>query len=260
MGPLTSIVYRWYTRQLMADVLSRPLPRHVAMIMDGNRRYARSSGLSEIADGYKHGADKVSEVMRWCDELKIPVITLWGLSTDNLSRNPNELSKLFEIVGDRVKVLSRDQVKGPTRRQVRTLGRVELLPDILRRRIEEATRETAGFGPHLLNIVVAYGGRDEIVDAFKRILLDRGSSGESAVEIAESFSKDDLQSYLYAPDVPEPELIIRTSGEVRLGGFLMWQSVYSELYFCDAPWPAFRKIDFLRAIRSFQARHRRFGQ
>ncbi len=230
------------------------------MILDGNRRFARSSGLAEVTDGHRYGAGKVSEVVQWCDELSIPVVTLWALSTDNLRRNPDELSKILDIFGDRFEILCRDLANGPGKRQVRIVGRMDLLPDNLRQQIEEAERRTASCGPHRLNIAVAYGGRDEILDAVKRMLRVRGAAGESATGVAERLSKEDLQPYLYAPDMPEPDLIIRTSGELRLGGFLMWQSVYSELYFCDAPWPAFRKIDFLRAIRSFQARQRRYGR
>ena len=134
-----------------------------------------------------------------------------------------------------------------------------MLPEDLQRRIRRAEELTDKSGPHLLNVAVAYGGRDEVLDAFRRMLRAKSASGESALEIAEKLRNEDLQTYLYAPDMPEPDLIIRTSGEVRLSGFLLWQSVYSELYFCDAPWPAFRNIDFLRAIRSFQQRQRRYG-
>jgi short-chain Z-isoprenyl diphosphate synthase len=156
--------------------------------------------------------------------------------------------------------LGREAARGLVRRRIRAVGRLEVLSDRLRHQIEEAERATSSFGPHVLNVAVAYGGRDEILDAVKRLLRDRGASNESAEEISDGLSSEDLQPYMYAPDMPEPDLIIRTSGEVRLSGFLLWQSVYSELYFCDVPWPAFRKIDFLRAIRSYQARQRRHGR
>ena len=260
LAPVSPLVYRWYAGHLMSDVLSHPLPSHVAMILDGNRRFARSTGLQDPSDGYKHGGEKVSEVVGWCDDLSIPVVTLWGLSTDNLERDPSELGKIFQTVGDRLGSLSREGMQGFTRRRIRAVGRLEMLPGELRDQIEAAERQTANFGPNILNVAVAYGGRDEILDAVKRLLRTRGGAGDTAVEIAESLSGDDLEPFMYAPDVPEPDLIIRTSGEVRLSGFLLWQSVHSELYFCDVPWPAFRKIDFLRAIRSFQARQRRFGR
>ena len=260
VAPLASVVYRWYTHQLFAEVQSRTLPRHIAMILDGNRRFAVKSGLAEVTDGHRLGAEKVTEVVRWCDELSIPVVTLWGLSTENLQRSPPEVSKILEIVGERLRVLSRDYSEGHAARRVQAVGRLDLLPKDLRRQIEDMEKQTASSGPHLLNIAVAYGGRDEIIDAIGRMLRARGAAGASAIDIADQLTTADFQPYLYSPDVPEPDLIIRTSGELRLGGFLLWQSVYSELYFCDAPWPAFRKIDFLRAVRSFQARKRRFGQ
>ena len=230
------------------------------MILDGNRRYALRSGLTDRSEGHRHGARKVSEVVRWCDEVSIPVVTLWALSTDNLERDPDELNKLFGEVGDRLAILSNGETTGSTRRKVRAVGRLELLPEDLRHKIEEAQRRTSSHGPHMLNLAIAYGGRDEILDAVRRMLRARGAEGASAADIAEDLSAEDLQHHLYAPNIPEPDLIIRTSGELRLGGFLMWQSVHSELYFCDVPWPAFRKIDFLRAIRSFQQRDRRYGR
>lgn len=260
LSPVTSLAYRWYTRRLTAEVLSSPMPEHLAIILDGNRRFARQERLPEVTDGHEHGAQKVSEVVRWCDDLSVPVVTLWGLSIDNLKREPEELERIFEIVGQRLAVLERELGENGGSRRVRVVGRRELLPDDLRGRIDEVERKTASRGPRLLNIAVAYGGRDEILDAFKRMLRTRESAGESATDIAERLSAEDLYPHLYSPDVPEPDLIIRTSGEVRLGGLLLWQSVHSELYFCDVPWPAFRRIDFLRAVRSFQSRKRRYGQ
>ena len=260
LSPVTSLAYRWYARRLTAEVLSSPMPEHLAIILDGNRRFARQERLPEVTDGHEHGAQKVSEVVRWCDDISVPVVTLWGLSIDNLKREPEELERIFEIVGQRLAVLERELAKNGGSRRVRVVGRRELLPDDLRGRIEEVERKTASQGPRLLNIAVAYGGRDEILDAVKRMLRTRGSAGESSRDIAEQLSAEDLYPHLYSPDVPEPDLIIRTSGEVRLGGLLLWQSVHSELYFCDVPWPAFRRIDFLRAVRSFQSRKRRYGQ
>ena len=260
LAPLTSLAYRWYGNRLLAGVRSHDLPGHVAMIVDGNRRFARMSGLADPSEGYQYGARKVREVIGWCDELAIPVVTLWGISTDNLQRSPEELGKIFETIGGQLDALSRQTSGRFPLRKIQAVGRLELLDDRLRSQIEEAERRTATFGPGVLNVAVAYGGRDEILDAFSRMLRTRGEQGESAAEIADDLSSESFQPYLYAPDIPEPDLIIRTSGEVRLSGFMLWQSVYSELYFSDVPWPAFRKIDFLRAIRSFQARRRRYGR
>ena len=259
-APLLALVYRLYAWRLASYVLSRPLPQHMAMILDGNRRFARSQGLRDASEGYRYGASKVREVIGWCDELSIPVVTLWGLSTDNLQRAPEELGALFESLGDELEELGRETSGRAGGRRIRVVGRRELLPDQLRRQIDDVERRTASRGPAILNVAVAYGGRDEILDAVRRLLRTQGAAGDSALEIADTLSIEYLHPYLYAPDVPEPELIIRTSGEVRLSGFLLWQSVYSELYFCDAPWPAFRRIDFLRGIRSYQVRRRRFGR
>ncbi len=260
LAPVSSLAYRWYTHQLTAEVRAHALPRHIALIADGNRRFARSMGLSELADGHRFGAEKVNQVVKWCDELSIPVVTLWILSTDNLDRSKDEVDMLFTILRERLSTLWEDQEDSPIKRQVTAVGNLDLLPDDLREQVEEARQRTSEYGPHRLNVAVAYGGRDEILDAIQSMIRSRAANGETAEEIADQLSPQDLQQYLYAPDVPEPDLIVRTSGEIRLGGFLLWQSVYSELYFCDAPWPAFRKIDFLRAIRSYQARQRRYGR
>ncbi len=253
----SALVYGWYSGQLLAQVKAKRVPSHVAMILDGNRRYARGVGFADVTEGYRYGAMKVNEVVKWCDELQIPVITLWGLSTDNLRRSPEELEKFFLFLGDKLTEFSKDPYKS---RRIRVVGRVDLLPPALRESIKTVEKQTASAGPWQLNVALAYGGRDEILDAFKRMLHAKGAKGETASQIADTLCSSEIEPYLYAPDVPEPELIIRTSGEVRLSGFLLWQSVYSELYFCDSLWPAFRKIDFLRCVRSFQSRQRRFGQ
>jgi len=260
LAPVSSLAYRWYAQQLKLEVVAKPLPKHVALIADGNRRFAKQLGLSETSDGHRYGAEKVNQVVEWCDELEIPVVTLWVLSTDNLDRSADELEKFFDLLREQLASVSTGQSNRPLRRQVRAVGRLDLLPEDVRTGIEQAEHSTAQDGEHRLNIAIAYGGRDEILYAFKQMLKSRADKGESLEDIADNLSPEDIQPYLYAPDLPEPELIVRTSGEVRLGGFLLWQSVYSELYFSDALWPAFRKIDFLRAIRSYQQRDRRQGR
>lgn len=252
-------IYAWYTHRLMEQVKAYPAPQHVALILDGNRRFARMYPSANGAHGYRAGAQKVTEVVRWCDALEIPVVTLWALSTDNLNRAQDELNAIFHFVGERLQAFAKGQTPFPFRRRIKVVGRLDILPEPLRHSIQEAERLSASSGPWLLNVAVAYGGRDEILDALKQLLRARASKGDDPLEIAQDLSLDDIRKYLYAPDVPEPDLVIRTSGEVRLSGFLLWQSAYSELYFCDTLWPAFRKLDLLRAIRSFQGRQRRFG-
>lgn len=257
-GP-ASLVYRWYTQRLLREVIGGPMPRHVAVILDGNRRFARRYGLSNLADGYRQGAGKVDELVEWCDELAIPAITLWCLSVDNLRRPQADLAMIFQTAREWLDTTRRKLSTGPNHRRVQAVGRLHLLPPDILSRLRDIERLTASAKPWLLNVAIAYGGREELVDALRRMLLARAALGETVQDAADSLSAETLCQYLYAPAVPEPDLIIRTSGEVRLSGFLLWQSVYSELYFCDALWPAFRKLDFLRAIRSFQRRKRRFG-
>ena len=259
MRLLSSFIHGLYSNRLLAQVKQHPLPQHVAMILDGNRRFARLQGLSDVAEGHRIGADKADEVIQWCDELRIPVVTLWGLSTDNLKRTPEELEKVFALVGAKLDQWLVDPANNPTKRQVNVIGRADNLSEDLRDKIKRVEEMTASAGPWQLNIAMGYGGRDEILDALRRLLLTRNEDGASLLEVADGLSVEEVRQHLYAPHVPEPDLIIRTSGEARLSGFLLWQSVYSELYFCDAFWPAFRKIDFLRALRSYQGRQRRYG-
>ncbi len=256
---LSSFIHGLYSNRLLAQVKQHPLPQHVAMILDGNRRFARLQGLVDVAEGHRIGADKAAEVIQWCDELRIPVVTLWGLSTDNLNRTPEELEKVFALVGAKLDQWLVDPANNPTKRQVNVIGRADNLSEDLRDKIKRVEEMTASAGPWQLNIAMGYGGRDEILDALRRLLLTRNEDGASLLEVADGLSVEEVRQHLYAPHVPEPDLIIRTSGEARLSGFLLWQSVYSELYFCDAFWPAFRKIDFLRALRSYQGRQRRYG-
>ena len=256
---LSSFIHGLYSNRLLAQVKQHPLPQHVAMILDGNRRFARLQGLVDVAEGHRIGADKADEVIQWCDELRIPVVTLWGLSTDNLKRTPEELEKVFALVGAKLDQWLIDPANNPTKRQVNVIGRADNLSEDLRDKIKRVEEMTASAGPWQLNIAMGYGGRDEILDALRRLLLTRNEDGASLLEVADGLSVEEVRQHLYAPHVPEPDLIIRTSGEARLSGFLLWQSVYSELYFCDAFWPAFRKIDFLRALRSYQGRQRRYG-
>ena len=252
-------LYRLYERRLVREVLRGPMPRHIGLILDGNRRYARELGFQDPLAGHRVGADKLEEVLDWLDELKIRFITLFALSTENLARSPAELNGLLALIEAKMRsvaVSAKIHEKGV---RIRAVGRTELLPSSLQEAIalaEEATREHDGF---CLNLAVGYGGRQEITDAVSSLLRERAWRGESLARAAEEITPEEIGKYLYTYDLPDPDLIIRTSGEFRLSGFLLWQSAYSEFYFCDPYWPAFRKIDLLRAIRSYQQRKRRFG-
>ncbi|HLF79048.1 MAG TPA: polyprenyl diphosphate synthase [Dehalococcoidia bacterium] len=256
---LQRLIYRLYQRSLEHAVRNGQMPRHVGVVLDGNRRFARKAGLlGGVAEGHRAGADRAEALIDWCDELGVPVVTVWALSTDNFKRDPEELESIFALVEDKIDALAKAQSRS-NRRRVRAVGRLELLPESTRAAIGRIEAETAENGPYELIVAVGYGGREEITDAVKRMIAERLREGDSLEGIADSLEPDEIGRYMYAPDVPDPDLIIRTSGEVRLSGFLLWQSAYSEYYFCDVFWPEFRKIDFLRAIRSYSQRQRRKG-
>ncbi|MGE3855967.1 MAG: polyprenyl diphosphate synthase [Dehalococcoidia bacterium] len=257
---LRDLVYRWYEHRLEREVRAGAIPRHVGVLPDGNRRFARETGLASTAEGHRRGAHTVERLLQWCDELDIPVVTLWVLSTDNFQRPEHELAAIFALVEERVGDLAEMQARARRPRRVRAVGRRDLLPASTLEAIERLERMTAEHAGAELLVGVGYGGREEIVDAVRRMIGDRAARGEAAEQIAADLDADEIAKYLYAPDVPDPDLVIRTSGELRLSGFLLWQSAYSEFYFCDVFWPAFRRIDFLRAIRSYGQRQRRRGR
>jgi short-chain Z-isoprenyl diphosphate synthase len=257
---LRDLVYRGYERALEREVRAGAIPRHVGVLPDGNRRFARETGLASSAEGHRRGASTVERLLQWCDELEIPVVTLWVLSTDNFQRPEHELAAIFSLVEERVGDLAEMQARARHPRRVRAVGRRDLLPPTTLDAIERLERMTAGNAGAELLVGVGYGGREEIVDAVRRMIVDHAARGESPEGIAAGLDAEEIAKYLYAPDVPDPDLVIRTSGELRLSGFLLWQSAYSEYYFCDVFWPAFRRIDFLRAIRSYGQRQRRRGR
>jgi short-chain Z-isoprenyl diphosphate synthase len=247
------LVYGLYSRRLEASLDRAAVPRHVGVMCDGNRRWARSAGLTDVSKGYTAGADKIFELLEWCKEAGVEVVTLWLLSTDNLSRPPHEVGPLLKIIEDTVKEL----VEGHWR--VNPVGALDLLPSDMARTLKDAAELTADNPGLLVNVAVSYGGRREIADAVRSLLQEHASKGTTIEQLAEILDVEHIAEHLYTAGQPDPDLLIRTSGEQRLGGFLLWQSALSEFYFCDAYWPAFRKVDFLRALRSYAARNRRFG-
>ncbi|HXG02502.1 MAG TPA: polyprenyl diphosphate synthase [Candidatus Binatia bacterium] len=258
---LERLLYPFYERRLLAGIARGPLPRHVGLIQDGHRRWAREAGLADLAEGYRRGAETTERVLEWCAELRIPLVTLWWLSTENLFREPHELEALIAVIEARMTDWMRDRVPERLGMRICPIGRLESLPLSLVQALQTVEAATRHLDRMRVNVGVGYGGREEILDAFRGYLRDAFMRGEAPEEILAGLGRSDaVEKYLYTPDCPDPDLIIRTSGEVRLSGFLLWQSAYSEFYFCDAYWPAFRKIDFLRAIRSYQQRQRRFGR
>lgn len=228
------------------------MPCHVGAIVDGNRRWARGSG-SEVDSGYQAGAEKIAEFLNWCEELDIEIVTLWVLSTDNLRRPPEELNALLTVI----ERLVEDLAQG--RHELRLIGNLDMLPAESAQRMNKAVEASNHESSLRVNICVGYGGRQELADAMRSLLLEESAKGRSIEDIAESLEVDDIANHLYTKGQPDPDLVIRTSGEQRLSGFLLWQSVHSEFYFSDALWPAFRRVDFLRALRSYAQRDRRFG-
>lgn len=253
------LVYAAYEQRLRAKLADGPMPRHIGVVLDGNRRYAQQNAQS-VADSYQLGTRKVDELLHWCDELEIPVITIWTLSLDNLARAEGELAELIKVLQGGLPHLRDVQKELRRPRSIAVAGRREVLPAALRATIEQVERETANNGPFRLNVAVGYGGREEIVDAVKGLLTKEAAQGASLESVVARLNPQTIAQHLYLNGVPDPDLIIRTSGEIRLSGFMLWGSAYSEYYFCDALWPSFRRIDLLRAVRSFQSRKRRFGQ
>ena len=253
-------LYRLYERRLLSQVLLDPMPRHVGLILDGNRRYGRQHNLTEPREIYAAGAEKLDDLLSWCADLTIPAITLWVFSTDNFGRPPKEVSGILGAVEAKLTMLARDPQIHQRKVHVRAVGRLELLPKSTLAAVRAAEAATNSYDDMQLTIAAAYGGRQEITDAVQAFLRDQQQRGAALAEAVELVTPEAIGRYLYAPDLPDPDLIIRTSGEIRLSGFLLWQSAYSEFYFTDVFWPAFRKVDFLRAVRAFQQRRRRFGR
>ena len=256
---MRSFLYYLYERRLLRQVRGRSVPQHLGIIIDGNRRYALEQGVPDLREAYALGAERLDDVLEWCAEVGIPAVSLWVFSTDNFRRSATEISGILSAIESKLTLLARHPNSHRLGLRVRAVGKLDLLPDSTIAAIRAAEEATAGNRAMVLTFAVAYGGRQEIIDAVQSMLREKSKQGEDLQAIIDSITEETIGQYLYAPDLPDPDLIIRTSGEIRLSGFLLWQSAYSEFYFCDAHWPAFRKVDFLRAVRAYQQRERRFG-
>jgi short-chain Z-isoprenyl diphosphate synthase len=253
---ITTPVYAVYARRLRRRLQGGALPRHIGLIMDGNRRWARQVGLAAPSLGHKAGAEHVDDVLAWCETLGIRHVTVFVCSTENLQRRDDaEVAFLMGLVEQ---VVTERLARPGARWQVHVVGSMDVLPDHTSRALKEAVDATRGCatGAHV-TLAIGYGGRQEVVGALRELLTEHAESGRSLAEVAATVGPEDIARHLWTAGSPEPDLVIRTSGERRLSNFLLWQSAYSELYFCDAHWPAFREIDFLRALRSYSARQRR---
>lgn len=252
--------YDIYLRRLRTKVDGWERPRHLGIIMDGNRRFARGLGAARMRFGHERGADKLQEMLRWCHRAEIPAVTVWCFSIENFQRSAEEVEDLLGLFEDKARQMAEDDEIHRMRVRVRFIGRLELLPKSLLEEIRRVEEATAGYDDWTLNIAMAYGGREEIADAFRSHVSRELGAGRPIDDILAGLDATAIDSCLYTSGQPEPDLILRTSGELRLSGFLLWQSAQAELYFCDVNWPAFREIDFLRALRSYDDRHRRFGR
>ena len=247
-------VYKIYERKLQSEIKDNSIPEHIGIILDGNRRASRKLGVG-IEDGYELGADKLEEVLDWCWKLGVSIVTCWVFSTDNFSRPKEQVETVMKLAKQKLQMLREDKRIIKNQVKVKVLGRLPMLPKDLQEEIKLTEEKTAAFNKYRLNICMAYGGRAEIVDALKQIVL---KTKEGEIDF-EELNEELISKHLYTNGVPDPDLLIRTSGEERLSGFLLWQSAYSEYYFVDVDWPLFRKIDLWRAVRTYQRRQRRFG-
>ena len=247
------VLYPAYEARVVRRLPADRLPKHVGVMLDGNRRWARAVG-ADTAQGHRAGAANIEPLLGWCEEIGVEVVTLWLLSTDNLNRPPAELQPLLGIIADAVETLAEQR-----RWRLHPVGSLDLLPAEVAERLKAAEEATSDVDGLLVNVAVGYGGRREIADAVRSLLMDQAAQGRTLEELAEVIDVEHIAEHLYTKGQPDPDLVIRTSGEQRLGGFLLWQSAQSEFYFCEAYWPDFRRVDFLRAVRAYAQRERRYG-
>jgi len=249
-------VYSTYEHKLDKAVRGGPIPQHIGIIMDGNRRYAKEFLDSDIDEGHRLGEKKIESVMDWCLDLGVKYVTLYAFSSENFKRDREEVDFLMDLAESSFLEMADNPKIHKNRVAIRAIGKLEALPENVCKAIDYAYEKTKDYSDFTISICLAYGGRQEIVEAVKEIAAKIESGNMSVDEITESV----ISSHLYTGDMPDPDLILRTSGEIRVSNFLLWQLAYSELYFTDIYWPGFRRIDLLRAIRSYQQRKRRYGE
>ena len=252
---LRRVAYSLYERRLRRRGATVDPPRHIGVILDGNRRWAREAGLADPSDGHRVGAAKIVDLLDWSQEAGVELVTLFLLSTDNLDRPAAELDQLLEIIASAVEGLA-----APDRRwRLRVVGNPDALPRAIAERIEEAASSTAARDGMQVNVAIGYGGRQEIADAVRKLLLRHAEAGTSIEELAEVLDVDHIAEHLYTSGQPDPDLVIRTSGERRISNFLLWQSAYAEFLFTETLWPDFGPDKLRAAIEDYASRRRRFG-
>ncbi|MCL1978958.1 MAG: polyprenyl diphosphate synthase [Methanomassiliicoccaceae archaeon] len=253
---LSETVYSRYKRGLIKEVLGGPIPKHIAVIMDGNRRYAKEILEKGKSEGHRKGEKKVEEMLEWCLELKVSHVTVYAFSTENFKRDREEVDFIMGLSEAALYRMADDKRIHENKVRIKVFGDISILPESVRKAIEYADERTSAYSDFSFNVAMAYGSRQEIISAVKDIARKVANRELEAEDITEEI----FRKHLYTSDIPDPDLILRTSGEVRISNFLLWQLAYSELYFTDVYWPGFRYIDFLRAIRSYQQRVRRYGE
>lgn len=254
MNIATSLLYQVYEARIRRSCPLESRPQHVGIILDGNRRWA-SAARTDVYQAYLAGGEKLHEVLGWCDDAGIRFVTAWMLSTDNLERPASELDELAAAIEHTLRALVADG-----RWRIVHIGSSAILPGALAAALKESVEATRGLDGMVVNVAVGYGGRDEIVDALREIVSEHVAKGRTLDEIGDRLTVDDIAGKLYTRGQPDPDLIIRTSGEQRMSGFLLWQAAHSEFYFSDVLWPQFRSVDFWRSLRSYASRSRRYGR
>jgi len=252
---ISAAAFQAYEKRLLAEIMDQPLPQHIAVIMDGNRRFAREISLKPL-DGHMKGKNKLEEVLEWCMETNIKILTVYAFSTENFNRDSDEVNTLMGLFAKGFNDVIKDERVHKHKIRIRALGQRNMLPEPVQKAIENVEEKTEEYDNYNFNIAIAYGGREEIMNAIKEIAKEVRAGNVEPEDIDSSY----MAKFLYTGGLPDPDLVLRTSGEERISNFLLWQLAYSELYFTDVYWPKFKKIDFLRAIRSYQLRKRRYGK
>ena len=252
---VTDTAYAAYEPQLLKEVQSGEMPKHIAIIMDGNRRYAKEILKAEPIEGHRLGKDKLDEVVHWCLDLNIHHLTVYAFSTENFNRDPSEVEYIMDLLKDALYDFAEDEEVHKHHLAIKVIGDMDMLSDEILEAKRYAEEKTKDYGDFTLNLAIAYGGRQDITNAV-RCIAKRVKDGDLDID---DINESTISSYISTKESPDPDLILRTSGEERISNFLLWQMAYSELYFTDVYWPGFRFIDFLRAIRTYQQRKRRFG-
>ena len=258
-GRMLAPLYRFYEHRLLRQVRASPVPRHIGLILDGNRRFGRRYNLSHPDDIYMAGANKLDDLLDWCIELDIPAITLWVFSTQNGKRPPEEVTGILIAIERKLKSLAADREFHSRRIRVRAVGRLELLPSTTLGALRAAEAATEDYSGMHLTIAAAYGGREEIVDAVRGFLRKELAHDRTLREAIELVTPEAIGRSLYAPDLPDPDLIIRTAGERRVSNFLLWQGAYAEMLVSETLWPDFGVDDLKAALADYASRVRRFG-